>query len=37
MLVFDVVQNHSHHRLKVGGVVLVAAEGRAKLLSELCG
>ena len=37
MLVFDVVQNHSHHRLKVGGVVLVAAEGRAKFLRVLCG
>ena len=30
LFVFDVVQNHSHHRLEVGGVVLVAAEGRAK-------
>jgi hypothetical protein len=29
LLVFDVVQNHSHHRLEVGGVVLVAAEGCA--------
>jgi hypothetical protein len=31
----SIVQNHSHHRLKVGEVVLVAAEGRPKILGEL--
>jgi len=32
-----IVQNHSHHRHEVGGVVLVAAEGRAKFLGDLGG